>query len=373
MKNTILSLIILALILTFAPASSQGQTATPPGQFSYQGFLTDANGLPLATNNPINYTVTFRIYNAAANGVLLWAEQQVVTVDRGYFTVMLGNGTSVGPTSDLTSVFTGTNTVPSDASDRYLELTVNDLGSTPISPRLRLLPSPYAYLAITALNALNAVNALNVSAAGHVSDTSLSTNVALRNASQAFTGVNTFSNAVGISTANTLEFGAGVAGKEQNAGKIGYQKFTPGALDIVGAGTNAASRRIQFWAEGGANFTGDVKMQGGVGGNTVFAAGSQEDLRIVRGVVNSDGTIISGSGFTINHGGTGAYAIKFNQAFSDTPAVTVTIGRNSSNTFTPLYPIYYGAGLGEVDLYLLNSNGAFVTDASFHFIAVGAR
>lgn len=61
---------------------------------------------------------------------------------------------------------------------------------------------------------------------------------------------------VGVSGSNTLEFGAYLAGKHSNAGKIGYQTFTPGALDIVGAGTNAISRRIKFWAEAGATFNG---------------------------------------------------------------------------------------------------------------------
>jgi uncharacterized coiled-coil protein SlyX len=56
---------------------------------------------------------------------------------------------------------------------------------------------------------------------------------------------------------NTLEFGAGVAGKEASAGKIGYQTFTPGTLDIVGAGTGA-NRRIKFWNEGGVEFNGSV-------------------------------------------------------------------------------------------------------------------
>jgi hypothetical protein len=78
----------------------------------------------------------------------------------------------------------------------------------------------------------------------------------LLNASQTFTGINTFNNAVGISAANMLEFGAGVSPKEANAGKIGYQQFSD-ALDIVGAGTNGANRKIKFWAEGGATFTGN--------------------------------------------------------------------------------------------------------------------
>ena len=57
---------------------------------------------------------------------------------------------------------------------------------------------------------------------------------------------------------NTLEFGAGVPGKEVSAGKIGYQSFgTFTALDIVGAGTGA-NRKIKFWNEGGASFSGNV-------------------------------------------------------------------------------------------------------------------
>lgn len=55
---------------------------------------------------------------------------------------------------------------------------------------------------------------------------------------------------------NALEFGADVAGKHPLAGRIGYETLTPGALDVVGAGTNATSRRIRFWAEGGATFNG---------------------------------------------------------------------------------------------------------------------
>ena len=45
---------------------------------------------------------------------------------------------------------------------------------------------------------------------------------------------------------NILEFGAGVT-KQIDAGKIGYEKFTPGALDIVGAGTDDGARNIVLW------------------------------------------------------------------------------------------------------------------------------
>lgn len=55
-----------------------------------------------------------------------------------------------------------------------------------------------------------------------------------------------------------IEFGNGVVGKEINAGRMGYAIFTPGALDIVGAGTNNTNRRVNVFAEGGASFNGCV-------------------------------------------------------------------------------------------------------------------
>lgn len=64
---------------------------------------------------------------------------------------------------------------------------------------------------------------------------------------------------VKIDGANVLEFGAGLA-KEVSAGKIGYGTFTPGSLEIIGAGTNTTNRRIKFWNEGGAEFTSNVMI-----------------------------------------------------------------------------------------------------------------
>jgi hypothetical protein len=65
-------------------------------------------------------------------------------------------------------------------------------------------------------------------------------------------------NRLGMRGSNVIEFGLGTAGKEANAGKIGYQTFTAGALDIIGAGTATTNHKIKFWNEGGATFTGEV-------------------------------------------------------------------------------------------------------------------
>ena len=61
---------------------------------------------------------------------------------------------------------------------------------------------------------------------------------------------------------NLFEFGANVAGKEVNAGKIGYNAFGQNALTFIGAGTNASNRAVYFYAEGGTTFTGPVNVGG---------------------------------------------------------------------------------------------------------------
>lgn len=60
---------------------------------------------------------------------------------------------------------------------------------------------------------------------------------------------------------NFMEFGAGISGKEINAGKIGYDVFGTGALAFVGAGTTATNRKVHFFAEGGTQTNGPVYLE----------------------------------------------------------------------------------------------------------------
>ena len=149
------SLLPLLLLLALAVTRAQAQPSQyPPGQISYQGFLVDANGIPLATNAPKNYDLIFRIYNSPNTATPLWGELQTVTLDRGYFSVLLGQGSSV-PGSPSTNHRTGL-FLASDASARYIGVTVNGLagGNVEIQPRMRLLASPYSLLAHNANNAV---------------------------------------------------------------------------------------------------------------------------------------------------------------------------------------------------------------------------
>lgn len=173
----------LALFLLSIGLCLQAADGNPPARMAYQGFLTGADGTPLGNPDPANYRVIFRIWNdesssSAAN--LIWAEQQTVTVDNGRFSVILGEGVATSePRPDLTTVF---GSVP-DVSDRFLEFTVLDVGPTTqpnstLLPRLRLLPSPYAFLAQHALNAGNLVNMNNSQVVMTVRETRVGINTA---------------------------------------------------------------------------------------------------------------------------------------------------------------------------------------------------
>ncbi|MGA1235765.1 MAG: hypothetical protein ACO34E_02765 [Limisphaerales bacterium] len=126
------------------------RAATPgvPERMAYQGYLTDSNGLPLGDTQPAAYTIQFKLFSEQSGGQVIWDEQQTVTVDNGYFSVLLGEGLEVSPGKHgpLSSAFLGSTT-----SDRYIEMTVLGIGDgggdVTILPRLRLLSSAYAFLA----------------------------------------------------------------------------------------------------------------------------------------------------------------------------------------------------------------------------------
>ena len=63
--------------------------ANPPDRMTYQGYLVDSDGDPLGNSAPANYDVVFRIYNVKSGGIPIWSEQQTITVDKGYFSVLL--------------------------------------------------------------------------------------------------------------------------------------------------------------------------------------------------------------------------------------------------------------------------------------------
>ena len=151
-----IALVAVVLGIALIPAKALAQaTPNPPSRLTYQGFLVGSDGVALGNTAPKNYDVIFTLFNSeAASGPanILWGEQQTVTVDKGYFNVLLGEGAAVAGLThgDLSDLFKGT-----DASDRFVGITVKGIGANganvDITPRLRLLSSPYSLLAKNAL------------------------------------------------------------------------------------------------------------------------------------------------------------------------------------------------------------------------------
>lgn len=125
--------------------SARAASVNPPDLMTYQGYLADGTGVPLGSTAPVNHNVVFRIYDAQSGGNLLWSEVQTVTVDNGQFSVVLGEGAQYQSEArdPLGTVFRGVT-----VSDRFMEMNVTIGGNAlTIAPRLRFLPSPYAFLA----------------------------------------------------------------------------------------------------------------------------------------------------------------------------------------------------------------------------------
>ncbi len=183
-------------LFTLATLTLRAATQNPPNQMAYQGFLTDANGLPLANDAPANFSITFRIFSTSSGGSSLWSEQQTVTVDKGNFSVLLGLGNVVAsePHAELHTVFVG-----ATASDRYIELapTINNT-ATVMTPRLHLVSTPFALLAKTAIGLYNndGSTLVNINAglitSGTLNDDRLSANIPRKNTVNSYSADNNF-------------------------------------------------------------------------------------------------------------------------------------------------------------------------------------
>lgn len=257
--------------MTMADEVSAQATSNPPGKLTYQGFLTDGDGTPFGNSAPENKDVVFRIYDAETGGNLKWASQQVVTVDKGHFSVLLGEGSASSDgeqffSSDLSSVFGG-----SDASDRFLELEVD---SKTIAPRLQMFAAPYAFLAknanqvvdptgtailtSSALNLAGSVNAESVIANTISGDGS---GLTVLNASQLTSGTipssrlsGTYSQSLTLSSANNIIHGDG-----SNLSGINAANISTGTISDSRLSSNIPK------LDGSGSFAGSVSVKNGEG------------------------------------------------------------------------------------------------------------
>lgn len=123
MKGSLRSFTVVMSVLFLFTITLLAQV---PSLINYQGYLTDPG-----TNEPItdSKSMTFSIYSVSSGGTALWTETQMVTIEDGYFSILLGSTTPVSY-----SVFTG--------GDLYLGVTVDT--DAEMTPRKRIVSVGYA-------------------------------------------------------------------------------------------------------------------------------------------------------------------------------------------------------------------------------------
>ena len=146
-------LMLLALLtLNLHPSTAFAQGATA---FTYQGQLHDTG-----TNANGTYTMIFALYDAAANGNQIGsAITTSATLANGLFSVNLDFGAGA---------FNG--------SARWLDITVS--GET-LTPRVQMLPAPYAQFAAVAASVTNGAITASAIANGAVGSTQLASNLTI--------------------------------------------------------------------------------------------------------------------------------------------------------------------------------------------------
>jgi hypothetical protein len=311
--------LMLALVAGVHQAAAQGTTA-----FTYQGQLHD-NG----TNANGAYTMIFKVYDALTSGNQIGGGiTNSVTLANGLFSVNLDFGAGA---------FTG--------AARWLDITVSNGVAQTLSPRVQVLPTPYAQYAAVAATVTN----------GGIMNAQLANNaVALTNIQNgAITNRSLTANAV-----NATNIASGQIVKTLN----GLTDFV-----ILAAGTNVIlatnGNTLQISATAGGTNTAAI------------TANADTNLTLIRGIVSDTGVPYSGTpGFNVSHTSTGHYTVTFTKPFSGVPAIslgtseswgyTVNLDNGVNNQTASAFYIVTETG---------TSGSTSAIDAAFQFIAVGPR
>jgi hypothetical protein len=152
--------------------------------------------------------------------------------------------------------------------------------------------------------------------------------------------------------------------KLQSIGGGGNKNFIIQTDGAVGIGATAPTAKLDV--------RGEIRL--GPSGQYRAAAG-EESLRMIRGVINSDGGIIAGSGFTVSHPEIGHYTITFSTPFSGLPSVTAMTHFLGLEATQATVAVEEGttASYTKINITRYVSSGDGSVDRIFHFIAVGPR
>lgn len=195
---------------------------------------------------------------------------------------------------------------------------------------------------------------------------------------------------VGVDTSNPtapLQIGDGqVSGTllYLNGGTGGLKAGTSGGRTTIGATGDIAfttldglTDRLVVGPAGGAgtlDVEGSLKVRGDVSLGSdlsLRAIGSNENTRIISGIINGSGTpsVFAGTGFSVTRIGTqtGAYHVVFTPAFAGLAVTTATPLHGANGLAAQTNNV----GGGSIDIYITTPSGG--VDTYFAFTAIGIR
>jgi len=347
-----------------------------PGLLHYQGYVEDG-GVPMNSS----VAMTLRLYDSAAGINLLYADSSgSVQVQNGVFNTFLGDDSIAG---DLLTAL--------NEPEVWLEIVVNGIT---LSPRQRVVSTPYSQLsghADTADIATNASNADNADALDGIPSTgylrrNIPTSTAVNASKAAAITVTQHGddNAIEASTAAVspgtaalhgtagsvgplINSAAGVFGtSSSNRGVVGSSNSSDGVVGYsdTGVGVNAqstsglglrafSSTGTALFVQGDSNMIGDLSVSGGL---------NNQMVPIALGFVNTNGTLNVGSSNVSSTFNSGRYEITisgYSYFFSEyvtlvTPTTAGYTARTSSLG-------------GKLHVYLYNASGA-AAQGPFQFV-----
>ena len=347
-------------------------------QMNYQGRLTDAAGNPVPD---AQYGIVFNIYDAAAAGALKWGPQtNPVDVVQGRFNTILGPTDARG--TNIVSAF--------DGGTKYLEITFQ---GNPILPRQQILNAPTAFFAeqagrlasVFVLNGNVGVGTTNPTArldvagnaafSGNVgiggTNSSLSVNhLAYSDVTMTLQGrTNNPYLVYFMNSAGTPKFNITDTGNVTASGIVLATNVTA-TSNVTALGNVTAARDVTATRD--VTALGNVTASGNVTANGKgVVVGEENNLRIVRGTVNADGTKRVGAGFVSSRTAQGRYTITLINNFSSEPSVIIT-----PNWGELAYTGYTIGAAPNFDIFVVfqvwgeAGRGA---DNNFSFIAIGPR
>ncbi len=337
MNTQIRNLVItLALWLAAPLLYAQGTTA-----FTYQGQLRDTG-----SNANGTYTMIFKLYDAVTNGDLIAGPiTNSPTLSNGLFSVNLDFGSNA---------FNG--------NARWLDITITNGGTTQeLSPRVQVLPSPYALYANYAATAFSLDSGTWYASVFN---------------SNGYTNVFSFSvNGSFILGLTTNEVYVPNKLEVQNELQVDNELDVSSNLNVSG-GVAASNLTIGGSASFGSvnvnsnltvgsniNLTGgqsiSVNSLGGidVDSNAIITATGNENLRLVRGSVNGDGSIAWGTNFAVTYIPPGTGGTIQGISFACTNGIgTITANGDVSTNFQEGLWLEIGNGLYQVGSILVVSS-----------------